>query len=181
MRRLAIFADMAQSWSLCFGPGTRLERFSYRAVSKVDKGHLAQHRCHCAASLHGQTSPATHQPGQALWVWQMGLCLQPCHQGAGVKVPADPREVPWTLFCQLLASGQQPRGGAGGTASTWGRMPLHLANPPAAKLVWELPPSPCHHPHASLPAQEGYHTFPRCQFSCLPNHRQAGCRITRGV
>lgn len=60
-------------------------------------------------------------------------------------------------------------------------MLLHLANPPAAKLVWELPPSPCHHPHASLPEQEGYHTFPLCQFSCLPNHRQAGCAFTRSL
>lgn len=86
VRRLTIFADMAQSWPLCFGPGTRLEQSSYSGVNKVDKGHPAQHRCHCAASLHGQMSTASLQPGRALWVWQMGLCLQPCHQGVGVKV-----------------------------------------------------------------------------------------------
>lgn len=31
-------------------------------MNKADKGHPAQHRCHCAASLHGQTSLAPRQP-----------------------------------------------------------------------------------------------------------------------
>lgn len=51
-----------------------------------------------------------------------------------------------------------------------GRIPLHLANPPAAKLVWELPHSPCHHPRPPCPPRRA--TTP---FSCASS---AACLTT---
>lgn len=126
-------------------------------MNKVDKGHAVQHHYHCAASLHGQTPPAACQPGQALWVLRMRLCLQPDTQPR----PSGSQGGPLESVLSVLASGQQPRGGVGGAANTWGTMLLHLASPSVAKLVWELLPSPAgSHPSASLPHRRATTPFP---------------------
>lgn len=146
-------------------------RNKFRAIwlqwcEKSGQGHTAQHNYHCAASLHGQTPPAARQPGQALWVLQMWLCLQPDTQ------PSPPSSQGGSLdsVLSVLASEQQPRGGVEGAANTWGTMLLHLASPPVAKLVWELPPSPWRHPPATLPHRSATTPFP-CASS-------AGCLTT---
>lgn len=72
--------------SLCW-TRTKLEQFSYRSVYKVDKGHPAQHCCH-SVGKHPQLSSS--MVGLCLCLWQMGPCLQFCHQG--VKVSPAPRD-----------------------------------------------------------------------------------------
>lgn len=162
-------------WQPCFGPGTKSEQSSHNRVNKVDKGHLAQNCCHCAASLHGQMSLAPCQPSQPLWIQQMGLC-------PSVKVPLAPRVAPWTLFYQLLLSGQQPREGEESAANTCsGKDPTAPCQSSSSKAGLGAASFPMPPPQASLPAQEGYHTFLLCQLSCLPNHREDECIFTRGV
>lgn len=94
----------------------------------------------------------------------MWLCLQPDTQ------PSPPSSQGGSLASVLsvLASEQQPRGGVGGAANTWGTMLLHLASPPVAKLVWELPPSPWRHPPATLPHRRATTPFPCASWAgCL--------------
>lgn len=163
---------MAQPWSLCSGPSlaiavwTRWTRDTWLRTAVTMEPHTMGNHPWPLTSL-------VELCGYGKWGCACSLATK--------ELEWKSRRLLWTLFYHLLASGQQPQGGAGGAANTWGRMVLHPANPPAAKLVWELPPSPCRHPYASLPAQEGYHTFPLCWFSCLANYRQAGCTFTRGV
>lgn len=132
-----------------FWTETKLERFRY---SSVNKGHLAQHCCHSMEKCPQFPSSLVRL---CLYLW---LCLQFCHQGL-----TRSQGVPWTLFYQLLASGQQLWGGVeSGEAAGEG---CHCTLP----ILWqwqswfgELPPSHCCHLYASLPAQENYHTFPLC-------------------